>query len=226
MATTNNPRSEYRHGDLRNALIQAGLDHARISGTNGIVLREVTRAAGVVPNAAYRHFPNRLALIDAVSEAAQHLAAEAMRKEIASTENVNLSPNSWSRVDAIGRAYVGFAVAEPGLFDIAFNRPTGLGAALASGEDDLIVPAPLSVLLATLAQRPTRRSAGHEADYSDALAAWSAVHGLAMLLTSGSLAGAPAPIRAELTENVLRMVRSGLEHSEHAVPMTDGTGRQ
>ena len=52
-------RSTYRHGDLRRALIEAGLELARVGGPDAVILREATRRAGVVPNAAYRHFEDR-----------------------------------------------------------------------------------------------------------------------------------------------------------------------
>ena len=55
--TTRPPqRSTYRHGDLRRALLDAGIELARSGGPDAVVLREATRRAGVVPNAAYRHF--------------------------------------------------------------------------------------------------------------------------------------------------------------------------
>ena len=53
-------RSTYRHGDLRRALLEAGIELARQGGPEAVVLREATRRAGVVPNAAYRHFASRL----------------------------------------------------------------------------------------------------------------------------------------------------------------------
>jgi hypothetical protein len=52
-------RTTFRHGDLRRALLMAGIELAREGGQDAIVLREATRRAGVVPNAAYRHYANR-----------------------------------------------------------------------------------------------------------------------------------------------------------------------
>ena len=64
-------RKTYHHGDLRQALVQAGLELARAGGPEAVVLREATRRAGVAPNAAYRHFANREALFGAVRAAAK-----------------------------------------------------------------------------------------------------------------------------------------------------------
>src|SRR5882724_10420315 len=77
-------RSTYRHGDLRRALLEAGVDLARDGGPHAVVLREATRRAGVVPNAAYRHFASREALLAAVRAAALSRLAVAMEKQLAS----------------------------------------------------------------------------------------------------------------------------------------------
>ena len=63
------PRATYRHGDLRRALLDAGVELARQGGPDAVVLREATRRAGVAPNAAYRHFANRDDLLAAVRAA-------------------------------------------------------------------------------------------------------------------------------------------------------------
>ena len=46
----------YHHGDLRGALVRAGLELAARGGASAVTLRAATRLAGVSPTAAYRHF--------------------------------------------------------------------------------------------------------------------------------------------------------------------------
>src|SRR5438094_5990338 len=75
-------RSTYRHGDLRRALLDAGVQLARDGGPDAVVLREATRRAGVVPNAAYRHFASRQDLLQAVRAAALSALAVAMETEL------------------------------------------------------------------------------------------------------------------------------------------------
>ena len=74
-------RTTYRHGDLRQALLDAGIDMAREGGPDAVVLREATRRTGVSPNAAYRHFADRDALVSAVSDAASAASAAAIEAE-------------------------------------------------------------------------------------------------------------------------------------------------
>ena len=71
-------RSSYRHGDLHRALLEAGIALAREGGPQAVVLREATRRVGVVPNAEYRDFAGRQALLEALGRAQNvlHAAAE------------------------------------------------------------------------------------------------------------------------------------------------------
>jgi AcrR family transcriptional regulator len=55
---------------------------AREGGPDAVVLREATRRAGVAPSAAYRHFEDRQALLDAVCSAAQASLAVTMEAEL------------------------------------------------------------------------------------------------------------------------------------------------
>src|ERR1700726_860340 len=82
-------RATYRHGDLRRALLEAGIDLAREGGPAAVVLREATRRAGVVPNAAYRHFASRWELLQAVRSAALSALAVAMEAELAKLPHEN-----------------------------------------------------------------------------------------------------------------------------------------
>src|SRR3954464_14355091 len=58
----------YHHGDLRNALIQAGLELLAEGGAQELDLRKVARRAGVSHAAPYRHFADKQALIASITE--------------------------------------------------------------------------------------------------------------------------------------------------------------
>ena len=205
------PRAGYRHGDLRRALLDAGMALAREGGPEAVVLREATRRVGVAPNAAYRHFASHLDLRAAVRAAALAAVADAIEDELAQV------PTRGRRADraraglrAVGTGYLGFAQREPGLFRAAFAAlgPVGndhdpakagrgglnpfelLGAALDRMVQAQVLPAE---------QRPG-------AEYL----AWSAVHGLAMLLIDGPLRGVPPAQVQALTQRLLLMVEKGL----------------
>jgi AcrR family transcriptional regulator len=61
------PRKNYHHGDLKNALIQAGVEILSKEGIEGFSLRKVAQRAGVSHSAPYSHFPDKQSLIAAIS---------------------------------------------------------------------------------------------------------------------------------------------------------------
>ena len=130
-AATGAPKREtYRHGDLRRALVAAGVEMARRGGPEAVVLREATRQAGVAPSAAYRHFTDRRALLDAICSAALAELAEAMEAELAGLPRDGEPDGDLAaraRFGAVGRGYLRFAREEPGLFRTAFSASENLG---------------------------------------------------------------------------------------------------
>ena len=183
-------RRTYHHGDLRRALLDAGIALARDGGPDAVVLREATRRAGVVPNAAYRHFASRHALLQAVRAAALSALAVAMEKELAAAAPP-ADPAAFARASlrAIGTAYLRFARTEPGLFRTAFAVPAR-SATRWPDRGDGRQQRPQPVPAAGRGAGPSwsrraccRPSGGPGAEYL----AWSAVHGLAMLVLEGPL---------------------------------------
>ena len=57
----------YHHGDLKNALSQAGIKILAEEGIEGFSLRKVAREAGVTHSAPYAHFADKQAMIAAIS---------------------------------------------------------------------------------------------------------------------------------------------------------------
>jgi AcrR family transcriptional regulator len=205
-------RSTYRHGDLRRALLDAGIELARDGGPGAVVLREATRRAGVVPNAAYRHFASRQELLLAVREAALAAAAGAMEKELAVLP-CDQPPADFARaqVRAIGTAYLGFAQAEPGLFRTAFvisdegrgELGPGKGGADSGLDPFELLGKAIDRLVEAGVLAAQRRP---NAEYL----AWSAVHGLALLIIDGPLREMPADAVHGLGQQLIDMVERGL----------------
>ena len=204
-------RDTYRHGDLRQALLEAGRELARGGGPDAVVLREATRRAGVVPSAAYRHFADRRALLDAVCSAAQSALAVAMEEELAGVgDGGGAADRARARLRAVGAGYLRFARTEPGLFRTAFSPSENLrsaGSPARAGGGGLTPFQILSSALDGLVEAgvlPRERRPGAE------FLAWSAVHGLAMLLIDGPLRGLDPPQAQEAGHRLLDMVERGL----------------
>ena len=60
--------SSYHHGDLRNALIMSAVEVIEERGDPEFSISEAARRAGVSAAAPYRHFRDREALLEAVTE--------------------------------------------------------------------------------------------------------------------------------------------------------------
>lgn len=58
---------QYHHGDLKNALIKAGIKILADEGIGGLSLRKVAKHAGVSHSAPYAHFSDKQALIAAIA---------------------------------------------------------------------------------------------------------------------------------------------------------------
>jgi AcrR family transcriptional regulator len=160
---------------------------ARASGPDAVVLREVTRVVGVVPNAAYRHFADREAL----------LAAGRVRAGAHTPTGARL------RLRAVGQAYLEFARSEPGLFDTAFAAPDHPSTG-ASGE-----PTPLEHLQAALDGLVRAGLLDRARRPSIEYPTWATVHGLAVLLR-GPLRSLPEREKARLEAHTLAFISASL----------------
>jgi AcrR family transcriptional regulator len=211
-ASTDPPRrSTYRHGDLHHALLQAGTELARAGGPDAVVLREATRRVGVVPNAAYRHFTDRQALLAAVRSAALAALAAAIEAELAKLPHQDDPARAArARLRAVGTGYLRFAQAEPGLFRTAFSLPPDRHDPTRPARTDDGRMRPYRMLAAALDDLvdagvlPPKRRPGAE------MLAWSAVHGLAVLLIDGPLRGLDHTQTHAIQQRLLDMVERGL----------------
>lgn len=201
----------HRHGNLYQALLDAGLELARTGGPDAVVLREVTRQVGVVPNAAYRHFADRQALLDAVCSRAHSQLAVAIETEIqAIPAGLSAAEYGKAALRAVGTGYLNFAQREPGLFMTAFSVPDNLQNAAnpaKAGNSGLTPFQLLSGALDKMSEAgilPATRRQGAE------FLAWSAVHGLAMLVIAGPLRFLDSNQKQAITQRLLDMVETGL----------------
>lgn len=209
-ALTRTVRSSYRHGDLHQALIDAALAMAAEGGPDAVVLREATRRAGVSPNAAYRHFSDRGELLQAVSAAAQGLVADAMEQSVVASGTGSSASAARAGLRAVGSAYIGFAREHPGLFRVAFGVPDDLknsGSPAKAGEAGRT---PFQILGAALDRLVSAGVLPTERRKNAEFLAWSAVHGLGMLVIDGPLRGLNDSMISEATERLLDMVERGL----------------
>lgn len=204
-------RDTYRHGDLCRALVEAGMQMAQEGGPEAVVLRAATRRAGVVPSAAYRHFEDRQALLDDVCSAAQAKLAVAIEEELAGlADDGGAADAARARLRAVGTGYMRFARDEPGLFRTAFSASDNLRNAASperAGSGGMTPFQLLGAALDGLVEAdilPNERRPGAE------FLAWSAVHGLGMLLIDGPLREFDEATKDAVGQRLIDMVERGL----------------
>jgi AcrR family transcriptional regulator len=168
----------YHHGSLRAAMLQAAELILERDGIAGLTLRAAAREAGVSHAAPKNHFGDIRGLLSELAAVGFERFAAAL------TANVRDGDPPQTRMAAIGGGYVAFAQQNPGLFllmfrgeRLDFSRP-----ALRAAAD-----AAFGVLAGVA---PDRRDALAPLTLPQAAritAAWSLVHGFAMLLLDGRL---------------------------------------
>jgi AcrR family transcriptional regulator len=166
-------RVGYHHGDLRAACLTAAMELLAEGDEGTVSLRAVARRAGVSPNAPYRHYPDKDALLAA-------MATQGFRDLRDALVRANAEAAAEDRFVAMAQAYVGFGVRNPALFGLMFGHPCNRShpqTAAAAAETK-----------AVLAERVAAAvpAAQHE---SFMIGAWALVHGLASLVMDGKLPG-------------------------------------
>lgn len=203
------PRT-YHHGDLRAALVEAGVELAHEGGLASLTLREATRRAGVSAGAAYRHFANHEELLYAVGSVALADMARAIERRQTLVVTAPGVENALAMLAAVGLGYVDFAQDDPGAFEAAM-----FGLFTLEHTDD--EPArgdtgrtPYELLLDAVAALVDLGVVPPEESFEVAITCWSSVHGFATLATRGPLRELPRDVRDSLGAEVVRHVVAGL----------------
>jgi AcrR family transcriptional regulator len=170
------PRDQYHHGDLRAVILGATARLVAERGADGVSLRQLAREAGVSHAAPAHHFADRRGVFTALAAEGFQFLAEELKAARGDFADAAL-------------AYVRFAIQHPGHYMVMFDRslvdPTDSDLTAAQAAAGL----ELSQGVGTLADPHAKSDpAGAE------LAAWSLVHGFAMLWLNRAV---PAEVAAE-----------------------------
>ena len=170
----------YHHGDLKNALVKAGVEILAEEGLGGLSLRKVAKQTGVSHAAPYSHFADKQALIAAISTEGFKQLFNQIKAVVAShrddPENL-LIETAWT--------YLQFALNEPDRFKLMFSS-------VLDKEKDYPDFVEISqnnfrqlVEIVELCQQANILKAG-EPDLI-ALSVWGTVHGFISLLLEGQI---------------------------------------
>ncbi len=170
----------YHHGDLKNALIKAGVEILAKEGIGKLSLRKVALKAGVSHTAPYSHFSDKQALIAAISTEGFQRLSKALDSAINSHKD-----NPQKQLFEGAQAYVKFALANKDIFKIMFSSAL---------EKEKEYPAFVEVSQKTFHQVVEIIEACQEAGViksgeADVLAVviWGQVHGIIALALEGQI---------------------------------------
>jgi AcrR family transcriptional regulator len=180
----------YHHGDLRRALIDQALRTIDEHGVEALTLRSVGEALGVSRTALYRHFPDKQTLVAAV-------AREGFRAlRLALVDAWERAGRGQAGFQAMGEAYLQFAMTHPAHYRVMFGRFVESGAC----DPALIQEAQgaFQALVDAIVDQQHERLVRNDDPIMLARFVWSVVHGIAMLTIDGQL---PEPEEAGVLLN-------------------------
>jgi AcrR family transcriptional regulator len=175
---------QYHHGDLQRALLEAALRTIQTDGVEQLTLRGVGEALGVSRTALYRHFSDKQALLAAVGREGFRM----LRLALAGARDAH--GGGRAGFEAMGLAYVQFAVAHASHYRVMFGRFVE-----SCSKDAGFVreaTAAFQVLVDSLVEQQEAGLVRRDEPLLQARFIWSVVHGIAMLVIDGQLGGVDA----------------------------------
>ncbi|MFB6522180.1 TetR/AcrR family transcriptional regulator [Streptomyces sp. NPDC056401] len=180
-------KQESPDGGLRERLIDVGVELVTGEGTAALGLREIARRAGVSHGAPRRYFPTHHALLSAIARRGFVELGSRIPAALAGPG----ADDPRGQVRALGRAYVGYALERPGMFELMFRHdlldssgevgPDGQGGPPVDRLRDSTLP--MFELFVSLVARC--RTGGEPRVTAAAL--WANLHGVAQLWSRGAL---------------------------------------
>ena len=172
----------YHHGNLKSALILAGLDILKTEGIHRLTLRAVARKAKVSHAAPYSHFSGKQDLL-------ANIAIEGFKKLKTALTGNSAYRNIKGKQDLLDFAwqYLTFVLQNPGFYKVMFGELIH-----PSEHEELgrISMETFHLLIETIQSAQNNMVVQEGDPYEFALSAWTAIHGMADLLLSSVI---PAP---------------------------------
>jgi|JI10StandDraft_1071094.scaffolds.fasta_scaffold143996_2 AcrR family transcriptional regulator len=190
-------KKPYHHGDLRDALLAAAEAALAEMPVEDVSLREIARRAGVSHAAPKHHFSSLGALLGEVAA----MGFERFVAALDEAANRGSDQSPAARMQAMARAYLRFAMANPAVYGLMF------------GKREQLEPTPrmVTAMMAAWTQLEAHVAAvvGPQRALHGATLVWSTTHGLATLKLDNRLPPHIDPQAA--IESVTRMLIAGLQ---------------
>lgn len=166
----------YHHENLKNTLIEKGIEIISLEGDANLSLRKVASACGVSHAAPYAHFKNKNDLINAMQE---HVASELSKTLMHVIETCSEKEEI---LTYLGKAYVIFFMDNPHYFSFLFSR-TEVMVDFSYNADPANNYRPYEIFRQTAIQALNPTGLSHEKMNDLIITMFALVHGLASIAT-------------------------------------------
>ena len=163
-------KDKYHHGNLKQELIEKGLEYIDKHGEESLSMRKLADSAGVSSAAPYAHFKNKEEYLDIVSKYITEKFCDALQSTIDSCKDPTRI------LLELGKGYVFFFYENPLYYKFLFTR----------GNIEVKEYRPFQLFEQTVEdffKNTVKREMPEEILHAKMYALWSMVHGLAQLVT-------------------------------------------
>lgn len=196
------PKGSHHHGNLRQALIEAGMQLLQEGGLPALTLRQCAARAGVSPAAPSHHFGGLRGLKSEIAAEGYLIFTRCMREGAAAQ---GLDPLSQLRGMCVG--YVRFASEYNALFNLMFARENQMSKVPKRQKEAIEARAVLTDLSAPFSKSLPREDATQ-------VAVWALAHGFAKLAEIGRVAPGSGDARDISIEDVLPILNLILDNPD------------
>jgi len=169
-------RETYHHKDLKNQLIDKGIELVSTEGLKSFSLRKVAAACGVSHSAPYSHFQNKDELLNTMTSQITAEFSKALEATIATYGD------SADVLAYLGKAYVVFFIDNPHYFSFLYTQST-VQIDLSFSGDVSHNYAPFETFKGLALKLMDKTAYPKEKNKDAVIAIWSFIHGIASLAT-------------------------------------------
>ncbi|UZD89692.1 TetR/AcrR family transcriptional regulator [Cognatishimia activa] len=173
-------KKKHHHGNLKEALVHAGIELLEESGIDGLTLRKCAARAGVSHAAPAHHFDGLLGLKIAIAQEGFLIFSRYLEDGLEGIDNPK------ERLRSICRGYLAFGLEHPGLLNVIFG--TGLAALVPDNREGGYAYNILRGVCAPFIPE------GQDPQVVE-IQVWSLIHGFTMLYLAGEFGCPPPPIQ-------------------------------
>ena len=168
----------YHHGNLRNSLIEAGIEIINQEGESKLSLRKTAAMCDVSQAAPYTHFKNKEALLEAMSD---YVIGSLMNELQKSIQDIT-DQNDPKLLIHMGKRYVMFFIDNPQYFTFIFSK-TAIKIDLDLDKEATNNFPPFQLFKQNAIRILGKMGMNQEKIEDSMITMWATVHGLASIVT-------------------------------------------